>query len=180
MVTPIKKSGSLSVSGSGSKGSGLNWFHRYLDIAFADRNSGADGCDCWGLVRKVYADELGIDIEPGCYAHVKDSGGCGITAARAKEQWIRVPRPERQPFDIVCFSILRDLWHVGVVVDHRLMLHVEQGRVSCLERYDSIRWGRRTDGFYRHPAMDDRPGDDNGRPAAAPTGCACVVPGGAI
>ncbi len=104
---------------------------------------------CWGLVRRVYADILGIDLP--LYDTVP--GIEGIAAARAaraaQRGWQEIPLGEERPLDVI---LLNAGTHVGLVVRRPEMLHVERGRTSTIERYDLLRWSGRIASIHRWPA----------------------------
>jgi uncharacterized protein YijF (DUF1287 family) len=58
--------------------------------------------------------------------------------------------PEPVAGDIVVLRLNGRPWHVGLMVDKCVMLTIDRGTSSCLERLDSPRWKGRLDGFYRY------------------------------
>lgn len=128
-----------------------SWAGAYLGLRQADHGRDRDGVDCWGLVRLVYADELGIDLPS--YTEVcpdlaeRAELGALITGERDRGPWREVTRPE--PFDVLLFRIGPHATHVAVAVDHRDMLHVHGHSESCIVSI-SDRWRKRLVGVYRY------------------------------
>lgn len=106
--------------------------NHYVGLPWQERGLTPDGCDCEGLLRMVYAGELGISL----------------MGPLDRADWIPVVAGMERPLDAI---LLRQApWHVGVIVRRGLMLHIPEGGSSCIEPYDTGRWGRRVEGIYRH------------------------------
>lgn len=105
---------------------------RYIGLPWLDRGVTADGCDCEGLLRLVYAGELGIDL----------------VGPLDRADWTPITAGSERPLDAIL--IHQAPWHVGIVVGRGMMLHMPEGRTSCIEPYTTGRWGRRVEGIYRH------------------------------
>ena len=43
------------------------WANAYVGLPWADLGRDRTGCDCWGLARLVYAEQLGIALPYGGY-----------------------------------------------------------------------------------------------------------------
>lgn len=105
------------------------WWGRYVGIPYLDKGRTDQGCDCWGLVRLVYAQELGIYL-PSWHTH----DGLDDIRDMLKQHLPQYRRLEcSEPFSIVLFSSSVTAMHVGVVVDDDRMLHTTQGKDACLE-----------------------------------------------
>lgn len=143
--------------------------NEYSRIRFLDKGRDRSGCDCWGLVKLVYAERFGIEL-PGyeeVYQHTKDKDA--ITTAipqEAEKHWIdlypdfKTPlelskvRPRRERCgDVVLMRIMGLPWHVGIVGEAGKVLHVEPGTDSICEGYLCTKWERRILGFYRHASL---------------------------
>ena len=112
--------------------------------------------DCWGLVRDVIKEGLGVSLPS--FAEYTDSaiGGDGERMLSEKipfmTEWQPVATEDAQPFDVIVLNIAGNPNHVGVVCGGKQFLHVERGGTSQIERYHSRRWALRIEGIYRyHP-----------------------------
>ena len=132
----------------------VDW-SRYVGIPHADLGRTLDGCDCWGLVRLVYLDELDIAL-PG-YEHVYTSTrerqalDAEIAARAVEPPWREVG--DLQPCDVILRSAGRFATHVGLVVDRARVLHMHlKARSVICDR--STAFPRDTVvGVYRHEAL---------------------------
>jgi cell wall-associated NlpC family hydrolase len=122
--------------------------NRYVGLPWQDRGRTPTGLDCWGLLRLVYAGELGIDLpdHSNHYDSTRDSTIGGLIEGGLGD-WLPVTGAEH-PLDAIL--IKQAPWHVGVIVRRGLMLHMPHGQTSCIEPYDTGRWSRRVEGIYRH------------------------------
>lgn len=105
------------------------WWAKYVGIPYLDKGRTDQGCDCWGLVRLVYAQELGIYL-PSWHTH----DGLESIRGMLKQflpQYRKLEGPD--PFSIALFSSSVTAMHVGVMVDAGRMLHTTQGKDACLE-----------------------------------------------
>ncbi|KQS84117.1 MULTISPECIES: C40 family peptidase [unclassified Rhizobium] len=129
----------------------LDWSARYVGTPYLDHGRGADGCDCWGLVRLVLATERGIvlpsydEVSPEELAEiaalVRDEVAAGTWSLRDRATALDVAVFRRGRYDS----------HVGVMVDQRRMLHSDKYAGGArVERIDSGRWASQFVGFYRH------------------------------
>jgi cell wall-associated NlpC family hydrolase len=136
-----------------------DWVADYVGIPYRtlgrDRGgpAGLAGLDCWGLVRLVYADRLGVDLPAynGRGFSGRDSvpGVAALVADARHASWREVPEGEAMPSDLVLLRVHGQPVHVGVLVAPRLMLHSLAGHDSAVERLDSLMWSRRVIGYGR-------------------------------
>ena len=131
----------------------MNWTDKFIGIPFKCDGRTRFGCDCWGLVCIVYQEMLGIRLPDHKGVFVEQSISCLKRVARemANERllWAKVERP--QPFDVILLRSSEFVWHVGIVIDNRKMLHVEKNVDSIVEDYTGPLWRNRIDEF-RHYA----------------------------
>ncbi|WP_306043664.1 NlpC/P60 family protein [Mameliella sp. MMSF_3455] len=128
------------------------WAVKYLGIPQQDHGRTRDGADCWGLVRLVYAGELGIELPS--YTEVcpdlaeRAELGALITGERDKGPWREVD--EIAAFDVLLFRIGPHATHVAVAVDDRDMLHIHGHSESCIVPIREAMWRKRLVGAYRY------------------------------
>lgn len=125
------------------------WAEGYVGIPFVERGRDRAGLDCWGLAMLVLAERFGKKSVPDFldkYHGTRDKSLPAIFVEAIK-RWQPVPSPE--PGDVVVLKIGGKPWHVGVVIGRNLMLTIDRGTSSVIERIDSARWKGRVDGYYR-------------------------------
>lgn len=130
----------------------MHWSTRFVGLPWADRGRDRAGCDCWGLVRLVYADVLGISLP----TYVDDYPSTEelreidelIRGALGAGPWIEIT--DVREFDVVLFGVGRFDSHIGVMVDPRRMLHMMGRDAAKIEAIDTSVWSRRRRGVWRH------------------------------
>lgn len=127
---------------------------KYIGIPFKDHGRDRDGCDCWGLVRLVYKEELGIELPDlgDNYSDAYERGEVNATVNGATVQnWnIDVTKDIRKPLDVLTFTRGGIETHVGMYVEEGVMLHIVDGTCAAFERYDTVKWKRRFNRALRH------------------------------
>jgi cell wall-associated NlpC family hydrolase len=113
-------------------GDDMSRFDRYIGLPWLECGLTEAGCDCEGLLRLVYAGELGIEL----------------IGPLVRADWIPVAAGAERPLDALLLH--QAPWHVGVVAGRGMMLHMPENGLSCIEPYSTGRWGRRLEGLYRH------------------------------
>ena len=99
-------------------------FDKYAVIPFLDGGRDFDGCDCWGLVRLIYKNELGIVLPTYGEISALDVARVAREMDFGKSLWREVERPKR--FDL---ALLRNLArgglysHIGIYVDDKRIMH---------------------------------------------------------
>jgi cell wall-associated NlpC family hydrolase len=128
-----------------------NWSDKYIGIPFEHNGRTYAGCDCWGLVRCVYHDLLGIGLPVLDGALLDNSKESAERVSRIVREetpkWERTDDP--QPLDVVLLRVGRN-HHVGVVTGLKSMLHIMEGIYATVESYESPLWAKRILGFYRY------------------------------
>lgn len=129
------------------------WSGGYVGLKFLDRGRTRDGVDCWGLVRLVYAERLGV-LLPDLgerYAGVDDLAS--IESVVADETgggaWREVDAPGCVG-DVAVYRLRGGSSHVAMAVASRRMLHSLEGTDSVIEHFDSPLWAKRLVGWYRY------------------------------
>ncbi|WP_339696022.1 NlpC/P60 family protein [Celeribacter baekdonensis] len=133
----------------------MTWSDRFVGLPQSDLGRDRSGVDCWGLAYVIYQEELSISL-PDYLSYVSPDERGEIAAIIEGEKssplWLPVEGPA-MAFDIALFSVGRYQSHIGIVVRHGLMIHVEGTDQSKLERYDQGRWANRLEGHWRHRDM---------------------------
>ena len=114
------------------------WAGKYIGVEFdRDRDKGQD---CWGLVRAVYRDRLGVELPE--YSDVSPYSLIQIARALkrvSRELYSEVPLDAVKPFDIVVMwgrfedkkgQLHRAPLHVGVMITPTQLLHIERKTFS--------------------------------------------------
>lgn len=129
------------------------WVTPYVGIPFLDGGRDRAGCDCWGLVRLVFAEVLGIELPT--YGEISARDLARVTRTirdhSALAPWLPVAGDAR-PFDVLVMAGRPQ--HVGVMVDARHVLHVEAATAAVIvpaARSPQVRWRRLS--LHRHEAL---------------------------
>ncbi|WP_069383952.1 C40 family peptidase [Halomonas caseinilytica] len=131
----------------------------YIGLPFESGGRGPR-YDCWGIIRRVYADRLGIELplHTGYADTLTDDTSRLMVAARS--EWREVAEPA--PYDVVMFLVDGRPNHIGLVIAPDLMLHTTRHKDACIESYRAAQWRSRIEGFYRydHACCSPEPGSD--------------------
>lgn len=126
-----------------------HWSSAYVGLPYKARGRNRDGLDCWGLLRLVYAEQLGVALPS--YIGAPDTAERreldALISGEAASWWQRVADPV--PFDAVLFRVGPFAAHVGVVVTPGVMLHITRDDCAKLEAWTAPRWCSRLAGIYR-------------------------------
>lgn len=132
----------------------MGW-DRFIGIAHRDGGRDRSGCDCWGLVRLVYAERLGIVLPSYADGYASTDERAEIAAlvagGRMSGVWRAVDRA--QEFDALLFRVGPHASHIAVAVDARHMLHVHAKAASVITPQRDPMWRNRLVGVYRHEAI---------------------------
>lgn len=130
----------------------VHWSQRYIGLPQLDHGRTRDGCDCWGLARIVYQEELGISLPDYLgYTSVEEHAEISALIAGAQQlpMWVPVTGPA-VAFDLALFRRGRLTTHIGIVVRRGLMLHMADADCAKIEAYDTGAWRNRLTGHFRH------------------------------
>lgn len=125
--------------------------NKYIDIPYKKGACGWDGCNCYGLLRLFKKTEQGI-LLPALEGEEKK--GPDVIASWINQEildhWRQVDDPKFG--DGIAFDICGQPRHIGIVIDHREMLHVEKGSDSCIEPYTikGSQWHNNLIGFFEY------------------------------
>lgn len=128
----------------------------YVGKPFTANARGPEAFDCWGLVRAVYAAELGIDLPR--YGEIDARQLMAVArrmaAAELDDPWHLVALP--QEFDVALMRSPRGgaaIVHVGVMVDEGHVLHTQAASHSVIVPITHYSVGGRIAGFRRHACL---------------------------
>lgn len=128
------------------------WTDDYIGIPFKADGRTRLGADCWGLVRIVYYERLGIELPDYANALGRDrSDDCFVIADAIKSEgdnWRPVNPPK--PLDVALFRTDGIPAHLGIVVGKKEMLHTCAGIAACIASFTALEWRDRLIGFYRY------------------------------
>lgn len=113
-----------------------HWSSKYIGIPFRDLGRDWDGCDCWGLVRLVYQNDLGItlpmhmiserDVRAAVYALHDHANRIG---------WMQVEQTQDYDVALMNIAVGKRIYpmHVGLVAGE-FILHACEHTDSALIR----------------------------------------------
>lgn len=134
------------------------WAGRYIGLPFLGLGRNQDGVDCWGLVRLVYTEQFGIVLPSyvNQYQSTTQVEKIGCLVGRESAKWKPVAAGSEVTGDVVVLRVRGAPMHVGLVVGDGMMLHIERGINSVIERYTSSRWQHKIFGFFRHATTNEK------------------------
>lgn len=113
----------------------------YADLIgreYMEDGRGNPGFDCVGLLLAI-CERRGLRVP----AYPSLAGALAL----ALQDWRKVGAPN--PGDAILIRYVGPPWHVGVVIAGNLMLHAQSKQGVVVERFDTPKWCRRVEGFYR-------------------------------
>jgi len=132
------------------------WADSYIGIPFGKNGSTRESCDCWRLVVMVYKERLNVDLPDFAGIFVDGSLASLKKVTKhireTKKTWQKVDKPS--PFDVILLRTGSMVYHVGVVVDRKRMLHIDEGINSIIEEFTSLQWKQKIEGFYRWKTIE--------------------------
>lgn len=136
----------------------MSWLSKYVGIPFVDKGRDFKGCDCWGLVRLVYKNELNIELPTYGEISAKDLEAVSqmVEGNYVLEPWIEIKEDAIQSFDVAVMRFYgsRDIGHVGVVVaGGTAIIHTERTVDSVMIPLGHRTIRPRITGFRRHKAV---------------------------
>lgn len=128
------------------------WCNKYISVPFEEHGRSARGCDCWGLARLIYKEELNIDLpELLDYKNTKDGKSIAELYEVEHQEWEEISVGQEKPFDVLVFRMMGLPTHIAVVVDKGLMIHCEKGCGTHISEYNrEAQWKTRLAGIYRY------------------------------
>lgn len=130
----------------------MDWLCSYIDIPFQEFGRTRSGCDCWGLVRLVYQEQLGINLPSylGFYEDCRDEGHLAPLISEESKIWNSIPLGTEQMGDVIVLRMRGVPMHTAFIIEPGLMLHIHEGINAVIENYHRSHWKKRVMGIYRH------------------------------
>jgi cell wall-associated NlpC family hydrolase len=138
------------------------WADAYMRSPFRHRGRDREGCDCFGLVRLVLAEQAGIILPLNDLIDPQDGPAVSEAVDEEAATWLLVQAGQEREFDIV---VLRAAFkapdgrsyggdvHMGIVTRLGYLLHTEErnGPMHVPFSHASVR--NRIRRIYRHKAL---------------------------
>lgn len=128
----------------------MSWYAKYMNIPFKDKGRDEQGADCWGLVRLIYKNELGIELDDysDSYFDTNDREVLAkIVSSEKNQNWITPESPKE--FDVVILNMRGIPIHVGIITKQNHMIHCAKGINTVHEHYGTSKWKHKVMGFAR-------------------------------
>jgi probable lipoprotein NlpC len=130
----------------------MSWSNDYIGIPWREFGRTRDGADCWGLACIIYREELGISLPDYLgYGSIEEHGEIAalVDGAVSSPLWLPVEGPA-VACDIAVFRRGYLATHVGIIIHHGVMIHMEGEDCAKVADYRSGVWKHRLAGRYRH------------------------------
>lgn len=140
-----------------------DWCAAYVGIPYAEAGRSVEsGLDCWGLLVHVLRSHFGLAVplyEDRQWHGRAFARELAAFIAQESDAWTCVwrknsvdpcpPADLLRPGDGLLIRMEGNPVHVGVVAAWPWFIHTEVQHDSCIDRIDSLKWGRRIQGVYR-------------------------------
>jgi len=123
---------------------------KYVGIPYKHQGRDINGIDCWGLIKLIYKDMLGIEIWDIGEDYSKDWSweGKDYFIENYQKQWERVTEP--RIFDGVLIHNGRGRTnHAGVMLENDRFIHCIKAGV-VISRITDRNWSNRVAGYFRY------------------------------
>lgn len=118
-----------------------DWWGPYIGLRHSDLH-------CWGLVRRVYADRLGVELP--AFADIPPRDYRAVIGVMDRQAALWAEADGSQPLDVVLMRAHRRTSHVGIITRPGWVLHTEEETDAVHESLRSL--AGRVIGFRRLPA----------------------------
>lgn len=130
------------------------WVDAYVGLEYADRGRERPAVDCYGLVRLVYLERLGIELDDhaGGYSSATDPHVPRlIELGAALAGWEKTAALAM--YDVLVFNVDGHPTHCALYLADGRMLHVTRHTSAVVEPVKAPRWRNRFAYALRHPAF---------------------------
>lgn len=129
------------------------WWDKYIGLPFLNKGRDKEeGLDCWGLLRLVHRDMLGVTHPSYEEDYQESTANTEVASAfysGMEGPWEEVSSAPKE-LDVVILTLSGKPFHCGVVTVPGYMLHILKGCGAVVESYTNRHWLRRIDGIYRY------------------------------
>jgi cell wall-associated NlpC family hydrolase len=127
-------------------------FSAYVGIPWEEHGRTTEACDCWGLLRAVYLNILGVELPSYSphYATTRDRQAIAALVSSYRGDWREVRPGLERPLDAVLMTEAGVPMHIGLVVKPGHVLHIVRDGFSAIESYRAGKLSRRIAGFFRY------------------------------
>jgi murein DD-endopeptidase len=117
----------------------MTTFNKYINIPFKHHGRDFNGCDCFGILKLMYTNELNINLPDYEYSfdwnqthnHIIDN---------IRNNWIEVNPPYKK-YDCLVFCTTYNSKianHIGVYIGDNKFIHIQENQFSRIERLDGF------------------------------------------
>jgi cell wall-associated NlpC family hydrolase len=127
------------------------WVRNYIGIPFRSNGRDREGCDCYGLVRLVLAEEFGV-LLPALSDDYADALNVAETARLFRENMPVLLADRREEPEAGFLAIIRERGrpcHLGVCAGDGYILHTTARTGSVAQRASHPDLQGRIEGYYR-------------------------------
>jgi len=114
------------------------WWLDYVGLPFLSCGRDRQGCDCYGLLRLIYQDQLGVNLP--------DLLEYDNTQQRHRMNDLMKDKPliigfeqmeisAVEPLDVLVIRQVGFDCHLGIVIGNRKMIHSEAGKEAVIEEF---------------------------------------------
>lgn len=119
------------------------WWAQYIGLPF-------ERAHCWGLVRLVYADRLGVMLPE--YGEIPADDLVRISRAMHAPEYPWQEAAQPKELDVARMRGRSRVWHVAVLTDPGHVLHTEQATGAVRVRVDDPAIAGRIMDYWRYSA----------------------------
>jgi cell wall-associated NlpC family hydrolase len=123
---------------------------RYVGISYKHQGRDMNGIDCWGLIKLIYKDMLGIEIWDIGENYTEDWSweGKNHFIENYQKQWERVSEP--RIFDGILINNGKGIAnHAGVMLENGRFIHCIKAGV-VISKITDRNWRNRIAGYFRY------------------------------
>lgn len=126
----------------------FGWESKYVNIPWTNRGRTMEGFDCYGQLRMVLLNEVGIELTPHTSINSLAVLQVNSLIEEARPEWVEVLYPKE--FDVVLMGTTDMPYHVGVYIRDGMFLNTEKNKPSYVARVTDPAIKHKIHGYYRH------------------------------